>query len=296
MQISVIIPAYNEEAYLPHLLEDLKAQTFRDFEVIVADAGSSDRTRDLASQLGAKVVDGGLPGPGRNRGAEKARGEFFFFIDSDIRLETDFLEKAREEIESRFLDLATCEFIPLSDLLIDKVLHETANLYIKINQYSNPHAGGFCLIISRRLFRRIGGFDETLKLAEDHDLVKRAGQYRPLRVLGNVKVKISVRRFDSEGRIALSKKYLAVEAYRWFNGDLKKQVVDYQFGNFKAANQAKWEKNLLKLDRKLSGLNEQINLLKDNFSPENFQAQIKLINRNFTKTLDKLKAFIPPLE
>jgi len=296
MQISVIIPAYNEEAYLPHLLEDLKAQTFRDFEVIVADAGSGDRTRDLASQLGAKVVEGGLPGPGRNRGAEKARGEFFFFLDSDVRLEADFLEKAREEIESRFLDLATCEFIPLSDLLIDKVLHETANLYVKINQYSNPHAGGFCLMISRRLFRRVGGFDETLKLAEDHDLVKRAAQYRPLRVLGNVKVKISVRRFDSEGRIALSKKYLAVEAYRWFNGELKNQVVDYQFGNFQENNQAELEKNLIKLDRKLSALNERINLLKDNFSPENFQAQIKLINRNFTKTLDKLKAFIPPLE
>jgi glycosyltransferase involved in cell wall biosynthesis len=73
MQFSIIIPTLNEEVLLPNLLRDLQAQTFRDFEVIVADAGSKDGTVDLAQSLGARVVPGGMPAVGRNRGAPGCR-------------------------------------------------------------------------------------------------------------------------------------------------------------------------------------------------------------------------------
>ena len=59
-RISVIIPTLNEEKYLPILLHSLKQQTFRDFEVIVADAGSTDKTKEVAEGLGAKLVPGGM--------------------------------------------------------------------------------------------------------------------------------------------------------------------------------------------------------------------------------------------
>ncbi|HRP68451.1 MAG TPA: glycosyltransferase, partial [Turneriella sp.] len=64
-KISVVIPALNEERDLPELLSSLKAQSFRNFEVIVADAGSKDKTREIAQEFGARVVDGGMPGVGR---------------------------------------------------------------------------------------------------------------------------------------------------------------------------------------------------------------------------------------
>jgi glycosyltransferase involved in cell wall biosynthesis len=109
MQFSIIIPTLNEEVLLPNLLRDLQAQTFRDFEVIVADAGSKDGTVDLAQSLGARVVPGGMPAVGRNRGAQAAGGDFLVFLDADTRVAPTFLEQIHAELEERFLDLATCE-------------------------------------------------------------------------------------------------------------------------------------------------------------------------------------------
>ena len=86
MRVSIVVPTKNEEAYLPILLASLRGQTFQDFEIIVADAHSTDRTREIALQAGAKVVDGGMPGPGRNRGAAVAQGEIIFFFDADVIL------------------------------------------------------------------------------------------------------------------------------------------------------------------------------------------------------------------
>ena len=54
--VSVVIPAYNEEKYLPACLEALSRQTFRDFEVVVVDNNSTDRTAEIARSLGARVV------------------------------------------------------------------------------------------------------------------------------------------------------------------------------------------------------------------------------------------------
>lgn len=237
MEFSIIIPTLNEEVLLPNLLKDLQAQTFQDFEVIVADAGSKDRTVEIAQTMGARFVLGGLPAVGRNRGAEVAGGNFLIFLDADTRIAPDFLERVHAELEERFLDLATCEMEPLSQNSLDGLLHDFANLAIKIGQFADPHAPGFCLIISKRLFRRVGGFDESLKLAEDHDLVKRASQFRPLRVLNSARVQVSVRRLEKEGRIKLISKYVAVELYRILLGEIKTDIFKYEFGHFSREEQ-----------------------------------------------------------
>lgn len=233
MDISIVIPTLNEEEDLPVLLESIKNQTYQGkVEVIVADAGSKDKTQKIAKQYGAKVVPGGMPGPGRNRGAEVATGEFLFFFDADVELPRDFLEKALAELNERFVDLATCEFKPKSDLRLDDIMFRFANLTVKMNQDLNPRAAGFCIFITRRLFRRIGGFDETLKLAEDHDLVQRASKFRPLRVLNSVNLSVSVRRLEKEGRLSLIQKYMQVEMHLLFKGNVREDIVDYEFGNF----------------------------------------------------------------
>jgi len=103
-KISIIIPTLNEEKYLPKLLESIKKQDFKDYEVIVADAGSTDNTKKIAKKFKARVVKGGMPGPGRNRGAEAAKGELLFFFDSDVKLPKGFLKKAHDEMEKRFLE------------------------------------------------------------------------------------------------------------------------------------------------------------------------------------------------
>ena len=66
---------FDEEEYLPVLLDSIKEQSFKDYEIIVADANSTDRTREIAEEYGCTVVDGGMPAVGRNRGPEVAKGE-----------------------------------------------------------------------------------------------------------------------------------------------------------------------------------------------------------------------------
>ncbi len=232
MEVSVIIPTLNEEILLPKLLGDLRQQAFDPCEIIVADAGSSDRTKEIARAYEARVVAGGPPAIGRNNGARVAQGAFLFFLDADVRVPATFLRDAYSEIEERYLDLATCEVMPLSENPADKLLHDFANFAVKLGQFSEPRAPGCCILVSRRLFRRTGGFDESLKLAEDHDFVKRASQFRPLRVLRSTYVTVSVRRFEREGRVRLVNKYLAVELHRAFLGEIKNEVFDYEFGSF----------------------------------------------------------------
>src|SRR3989344_5642131 len=108
MKISIVIPALNEEKCLPILLESIRKQDFRDYEIIVADANSTDRTADIARKYGAKVVAGGMPGPGRNKGARAAKGEFLYFFDSDVRFPKGFLRNTYEEMKKRGINLATC--------------------------------------------------------------------------------------------------------------------------------------------------------------------------------------------
>ena len=264
MKISIIIPTLNEEQYLPLLFDSIRTQSFKDFEVIVADAQSRDATVAIAKKFGAKVVCGGMPAAGRNRGARASQGEFLFFFDADVILPGDFLQHAYDEMQERYLDLATCEVIPLSDLHIDRALHTLANLSIRMAQYTSPHAAGFCILSTRRLFDRVKGFDESLTMAEDHDYVKRASRYRQLRVLESTQINVSVRRLEKEGRTLLLNKYLQVELHRIFRGELKTDLIEYEFGNFQKQSEdrqsrrlAAFEEQLIRMDRKLRELRDR---------------------------------------
>lgn len=121
MKLSIIIPTYNEEKYLPKLLQSIRKQNFRDYEVIVADAGSEDGTREIAQSYGCKIVEGGLPAVGRNKGAEVAQGDYLLFLDSDVVLTDGYLESALEEFTENDLGISITQMIPLSDSLIDKL-------------------------------------------------------------------------------------------------------------------------------------------------------------------------------
>jgi glycosyltransferase involved in cell wall biosynthesis len=263
--ISIVIPALNEEKFLPILLDSINKQTFKDYEVIVADAGSTDRTIQIGKEYGAKVVPGGMPGPGRNRGAEAASGDFLFFFDSDVCLPEDFLEKAYNEMQDRFLDMATCEFVPQSDLQLDKVMFKLANLTVKLNQSINPRAAGFCIFMTRRLFNRVNGFDEDVRIAEDHDLVDRASKFRPLRFLNSVRLTVSIRRLEKEGRFALVEKYLQVEMHLLTKGSVKEDIIEYEFGNFATEDDKKKSKKILDdIEQRIIQLEGQYNKLSEN--------------------------------
>jgi len=233
VKVSIIIPALNEEQMLPRLLDSIKGQDFDDYEVIVADAQSKDSTRQIAEQYGCRVVDGGLPAVGRNAGAAAARGDFFFFLDADVILPQGFIRNVYEEMQDCYYDLATCEIRPLSDYRLDRVLHRLINLAVILNLKVDPKAFGFCIFVSKRLFERVGGFDETIYVAEDNDFVKRASEFRSLRYLSSAHLMVSVRRFEKEGRFAYMNKGIKLNLYRTFRGEIRNaEVVTYEFENY----------------------------------------------------------------
>jgi len=287
MKISVIIPALNEEKLLPNLLASIKRQKFKDYEVIVADAGSTDQTKSIAQNSGALVVQGGRPAVGRNNGAKIARGEFFYFLDADVVMPSDFLRNSWDEMFDRMLDVASCNLVPKSDLLIDQVLHSFVNTYIIMSQFNDPLAGGACILINRRLFNRIGGFDENLSLAEDHDLIKRAARFRHFRLLFSTYLEISVRRLEKEGRMGIIKKYMTAELYRRLFGKIKKDLINYDFGKFEKKENIELERKLLKIDRSLQNLGKEMAKIVDKHGADNQLAKISKIVKQYEKKAEE---------
>lgn len=232
--ISIVIPTLNEEDRLPELLESIKSQTGAEYEVIVVDAYSEDETRKLAESYGARVVDGGLPAKARNLGAAAAKGEIILFLDADVVLPApDFLEKTVAEFTEQRLGAATCVVLPMSEKFADKVFHKIFNFYMKIIRRFSPHAPGFCIFCRKDIHDAICGFDEEIKLAEDHDYVSRAGKITRFNILKSHPILVSVRRFDRDGRLNIALRYLAAEIYIQTKGPIKSDIFKYRFGHAK---------------------------------------------------------------
>lgn len=208
MKISIIIPTYNEEKNLPGLLHSIESQNFNDYEIIIADANSTDKTKDIALSSGCRVVEGGLPAKGRNNGAKYANGDLFIFLDADLKLSKNYFENTLTEFYSRNLDIAISQMIPESDKPSDKFFHDFANKFMVFVENIKPHgAGCYGIIVKRDLHEKINGFDESLDFGEDTDYIERAAKISDFKVLRNSKVIVSTRRLEEEGIVQLIKTY-----------------------------------------------------------------------------------------
>ncbi|MDR1377853.1 MAG: glycosyltransferase [Synergistaceae bacterium] len=113
--ISVIMLTYNRETFVARAIESVSAQTFRDFEFIIVDNGSTDRSGAIADEYAAKdervrVIHRarGNIGSGRNTGLDAVRGEWVTFVDDDDTCEPDFLEFLLNLAETYDADVAVC--------------------------------------------------------------------------------------------------------------------------------------------------------------------------------------------
>ena len=110
MKYSVIVPVYNRPDEVDELLESLTAQTFKDFEVIIVEDGST-----LSCKETCKGYDGALdihyffkdnsgPGKSRNYGAERAKGEYLIILDSDVVLPPQYFDAVNKELDNEYAD------------------------------------------------------------------------------------------------------------------------------------------------------------------------------------------------
>ncbi len=241
MQLTIVIPTLNEEWWLPTLLASLAQQSFQDFEVIVADAESTDETRTIAERFSARVVAGGLPGPGRNRGAEQAQGEILAFFDADVVLpHPDFLRDSLREMAERSFDVSTCCVRAHEGTLVDQAMHRAYNWYSIVTERLLPHAPGFCFFVRQAVHESLHGFDETLVFAEDMEYVRRAVRHGfTFGILREHPIHVSVRRLEKEGRMMLTGKYVYGEFFMLMRGPCKTLPFSYEFGHTKDPDRAR---------------------------------------------------------
>lgn len=102
--ISIVIPVYNAATFLPHMLESIIGQSYKDIEILLINDGSTDNSSSICHDYAGRysfihVFDRKNQGPAaaRNFGMQQASGEFIWFMDSDDELEKDALQRAIEE-------------------------------------------------------------------------------------------------------------------------------------------------------------------------------------------------------
>lgn len=230
MKISVIIPTYNEEEFLPNLLTSIQRQEFEDMEVIIADAHSSDKTVEIAESYGCTVVPGGLPSVGRNNGAKVAEGELLLFLDADSVLTNNYISSAIEEFELYNLGIAITQIVPLEKGFINQLSHEFANYMTKMISQIKPHgAGCYGILTYKSLHEKVNGFDETVDFGEDTDYIERIGKISRFKVLEKPRLLISTRRLEEEGLKDISLKYAKSTAKQIRGKKVTLEELDYSF-------------------------------------------------------------------
>ncbi len=237
--LSIIIPTLNEEEYLPALLESIKKQDFTDYEIIVADAGSKDKTVEIAKKYGCQIVLGerGLPANSRNKGAKIAKGDILLFLDADVILPPNFLKNSMQEFNLRKLGIASfcVSFYPkkiISYFLVNIFYNKFIILMEKILPYS-----AIGIIIKKNLFNQLKGYDETIKLSEDYDLGRRAVKYEKFGIIKSADILTSNRRFVKDGWLVTISKLLLSELCNIFIGPVRSDIFKYKFNHYKKGNQ-----------------------------------------------------------
>jgi len=230
--LSIIIPTLNEEKYLPLLLKAIKKQNFNgSFEVIIADAGSKDKTLEIAKNFGCKITKGGLPAKGRNEGAKIAKGDIFLFLDADnIYLPDNFLENLLEEFERRKLGVASFTIYPEGNMF-DRLAFRISYFWINLTQNFLPHAFN-SILVKRKIHEIIEGFDEEIKMAEDHAYARAASKFAKFGFIKTEPVLTSCRRFERDGRLKTYLKYFLAGVHMLFLGNIKSDIFKYRFGHF----------------------------------------------------------------
>lgn len=205
-ELTIVIPAKNEQETLPRLLESLTRQDYegmRETRVIVADARSTDGTVKAAlafrGQLQIEVIEGGLPSVGRNAGARLAMTPYVLFLDADVELpEPTLLRRALWRMRRRRLHLATTNIFCRDGRLFDDALYAGNNLMQYIGSFLKPFATGMFMLFDREAFWRLGGFNERALFAEDYMLSREVARIKFRIVRGGVIT--SNRRFRKLGR------------------------------------------------------------------------------------------------
>jgi glycosyltransferase involved in cell wall biosynthesis len=164
-KVSVVIPARNEGGEIELCLKSLADQSFRDFEILVVDNGSTDDTEAIARRYGCRVVREARPGASfaRQRGFEAARGEIIASTDADTVVPPDWLELIIRSFEKNPDQVGVYGKIRLRARRgFGQWLAEFLfKLFLRLNRLlGRPHFCGPNFAVRRTAFQQAGGFKD----------------------------------------------------------------------------------------------------------------------------------------
>ena len=222
MKISVIIPAYNEENYLRQTLEAILAQDYPDFEVIVIDNASTDRTSDIARSFqsrGVKVFLEKNKGTmwACERGRKEATGEIIVRMDADCLPEKDWLSKGAAFFNDEKVVVASGPyyyfdapvFFRIVSLMIQEYIYVPLNSIFQMLRLKIGITVGGNTFMRSSALAAIGGFNTSITFyGDDTDLPKRMSAVGRAVFSKKIIMPTSARRFKKEGIMKLQMRYL----------------------------------------------------------------------------------------
>ena len=183
--VSIIIPVYNSEKYLKECLDGVISQTFKDYEVIVVDDGSTDSSIDIEETYSSDnrfmIVKQQNAGQGmaRNRALDVARGKYISFLDSDDFMNPDFLKRTVKEMDKGDFDIVVTNYNFINEKSEFLYVHSDVQSDYSLDGYSalmemwydeNVHIGPWAKLYKREVFEK-----ERFKscYCEDSDILER---------------------------------------------------------------------------------------------------------------------------
>jgi len=182
-KVSVVIPAYNCEKFISTAIESVLSQTYGDYEIIVVNDGSTDKTDEVLSRYASKIKKIYQPNKGpaeaRNTGIANSGGEYIAFLDQDdawlpdkLRMQVEVMEK-NDKLGLVYTDIY---------ILNDKEFSNADCLYRRSFQMRQPHRGSVIeylfldnfiatssVMVRKECFSEIGMFDSSVVPSEDYD-------------------------------------------------------------------------------------------------------------------------------
>lgn len=177
------MPAYKAEEFILEALMSVKAQTYTEWELIVVEDGSKDRTEEIVKEFASTIVDRKIQyvhhsqnkgaGEARNTAIKLAKGEFLAFLDSDDIWKEYHLELSIRELQLSGADLAHSAIEVFNNktrktIIIvnpsDEEIADFPNSFFKRCYVPMP-----TVVVKKSIFQKLGDFDQNLKIAEDYD-------------------------------------------------------------------------------------------------------------------------------
>lgn len=179
--ISIIVPIFNGAQYIPGLVQMIKAQTYKNLEVLLIDDGSTDATAELCEQYVGKDAsfvllkkENGGASSARNYGLRKAHGDFIAFIDADDYIFPEYLEYLYNLLLKYNADLACCEYykmwdtekMPQFEKNTQEIVFQTSDALENL-LYRKNLIGGSCLKLYKKNILKDTYFPEEIRYGED---------------------------------------------------------------------------------------------------------------------------------